>query len=172
MRPDRKEDSLKFQVSSLKHVIASAAKQSPLPRLRWLRRRAPRHDILRTWRSPLGGFTFVELLATMVLISITMPVLMQTIGLCTQLAGQSRRQVEAVCLAKTKLTELTAAQDWQNGGNRGDFGSDWPGYEWTMTVANWADDSSVRQLDLTVSWRSVGRQRKTTLSTLVYAQEQ
>ncbi len=119
-----------------------------------------------------GGFTFVELLATIVLISIVMPVVMRTIGLCTQVAGQSRRQVEAVCLAKTKLTELTAAQDWQNGSNRGDFGTDWPGYEWTMTLANWAEDASVRQLDLTVSWRSVGRQRKVTLSTLVYPQEQ
>jgi prepilin-type N-terminal cleavage/methylation domain-containing protein len=121
----------------------------------------------------LRGFTFVELLATIVLISIVMPVVMRTIGLCTQIAGQSRRQVEAVCLAKTKLTELTTTQDWQNSSSsRGDFGTDWPGYEWTMTLANWAEDASVRQLDLTVSWRSVGRQRKVTLSTLVYQQEQ
>ncbi len=119
-----------------------------------------------------SGFTFVELLATVVLISIVMPVVMRTIGLCTQIAGQSRRQVEAVCLAKTRLTELTAAQDWQNGSSRGDFGTDWPGYEWTMTLATWAEDASVRQLDLTVSWRSVGRQRKVTLRTLVYPQEQ
>jgi prepilin-type N-terminal cleavage/methylation domain-containing protein len=122
---------------------------------------------------PAGrGFTFVELLATMVLISIVMPVVMRTIGLCTQMAGQSRRQVEAVCLAKTKLTELTAAQDWENGSSRGDFGTDWPGYEWSMAVANWTEDAVVRQLDLTVTWRSVGRQRQIILSTLVYPQEQ
>jgi len=120
----------------------------------------------------LGGFTFVELLATLALISIVLPVLMQTISLCTQVAGQSRRQVEAVCLAKTKLTELTAGADWQNGSMRGDFGTDWPGYEWSMTIGNWAQDSTLRQLDLTVTWRSVGRQRKVTLSTLLYAEEQ
>jgi prepilin-type N-terminal cleavage/methylation domain-containing protein len=125
---------------------------------------------LQTSHSPTG-FTFLELLATMVLISVLLPVVMQTISLCTQLAGQSRRQIEAVCLAKTKLTELTAAQDWQNGNGRGDFGTDWPGYEWTTTIANWTD-ASVRQLDLTVTWRSVGRQRQITLSTLVYPQEQ
>ncbi len=147
MRHDK--DSLKFQVSSVKTS----------------------NFRLHTSNSP-RGFTFVELLATIVLISIVMPVVMRTIGLCTQIAGQSRRQVEAVCLAKTKLTELTAAQDWQNGSSRGDFGTDWPGYEWTMTLATWAQDASVRQLDLTVSWRSVGRQRKITLSTLVYPQEQ
>ncbi len=126
-----------------------------------------------TIRNPQSqrGFTFLELLATMVLISVLLPVVMQTISLCTQLAGQSRRQVEAVCLAKTRLTELIASQEWQNGNGRGDFGTDWPGYEWTTTIANWTD-VSVRQLDLTVTWRSVGRQRQITLSTLVYPQEQ
>jgi len=163
---------MRHDKNSLKHVIASGAKQSLMPRLRLLGRCAPRNDIRYTSDSRSGGFTFVELLATIVLISIVMPVVMRTIGLCTQVAGQSRRQVEAVCLAKTKLTELTAAQEWENGSNRGDFGNDWPGYEWTMTLATWAEDASVRQLDLTVSWRSAGRQRKVTLSTLVYPQEQ
>jgi prepilin-type N-terminal cleavage/methylation domain-containing protein len=118
-----------------------------------------------------GGFTFLELLATMVLISVLLPVVMQAISLCTQLAGQSRRQIEAVCLAKTRLTELTASAEWENGNARGDFGTDWPGYEWTTTIANWTD-ATVRQLDLTVSWRSMGRERQVTLSTLVYPQEQ
>jgi prepilin-type N-terminal cleavage/methylation domain-containing protein len=117
------------------------------------------------------GFTFIELLATIALISIVMPVAMQTIGLCTRLAGQSRRQIEAACLAKTKLTELTISQEWENGNQRGDFGTDWPGYEWTSTLATWAEDSSVHQLDVTVTWRTVGRQRGITLTTLVYAQE-
>jgi len=116
------------------------------------------------------GFTFIELLATMVLIAAIMPVAMRTIGLCTRLAGQSRHQIEAASLAKTKLTELTVTQDWQNGDQRGDFGTDWPGYEWEATVTNWTD-VTVRQVDLTVSWRSAGRQRSVTLSTLMYPQE-
>jgi len=126
---------------------------------------------LQTSHSP-NGFTFVELLVTMALISLVMPVVMETIGLCTRLAGQSRRQVEAACLAQTKLTELTASEDWQNGSARGDFGTDWPGYEWTTALSNWPEDASVRQFELTVSWRSVGRERKITLTTLMYAQEQ
>ena len=80
----------------------------------------PRSDI--PWRVRLSrGFTFVELLATMVLISIVMPVAMRSIGLCTQIAGQSRRQIEAVWLAKTKLTELIVTEDWENGSGRGGF---------------------------------------------------
>jgi len=124
--------------------------------------------------SPLlaGGFTFIELLATIVLITIVLPVAMETISLCTRLAGQSRRQIEAVSLAQTKLTELTVSQEWENGNQQGDFGTDWPGYEWAATLATWTEDTAVSQLEVTVSWRSLGRQREVTLSTLVYAQEQ
>ncbi|MBM4027394.1 MAG: type II secretion system protein [Planctomycetes bacterium] len=121
--------------------------------------------------SRAGGFTFVELLVTVTLISILLPIVMQTISLCTRVAGQSRREIEAVSLARAKLTELTAAQDWESGSNRGDFGTDWPGYEWTIGIANWAYDTALRQLEVTVSWRSMGRQRTVTLSTLVYPQE-
>lgn len=118
----------------------------------------------------VGGFTFIELLATIVLIGIIMPVAMRSIGLCTRLGGHSRRQIEAASLAQTKLTELTSSQDWQTGEKRGDFGTDWPGYQWTLAVSNWTD-SIVSQLDLTVTWHSQGKQRSLTLSTLVYPED-
>ena len=117
-----------------------------------------------------GGFTFIELLATIVLIGIIMPVAMRSIGLCTRLGGHSRRQIEAASLAQTKLTELTSSQDWQTGEKRGDFGTDWPGYQWTLAVSNWSD-SIVSQLDLTVTWHSQGKQRLLTLSTLIYPED-
>ena len=118
----------------------------------------------------VGGFTFIELLATIVLIGIIMPVAMRSIGLCTRLGGQSRRKIEAASLAQTKLTELTSSQDWQTGEKRGDFGTDWPGYQWTLAVSNWTD-SVVSQLDLTVTWQSQGQQRSLTFSTLVYPED-
>lgn len=117
-----------------------------------------------------GGFTFIELLATVVLLGIIMPVAMRSIGLCTRLGGQSRRQIEAASLACTKLTELTSSQDWETGEKSGDFGSEWPGYRWTAVVSNWTD-SAVSQFDLTVVWQSQGQQRSVTLSTLVYPED-
>jgi prepilin-type N-terminal cleavage/methylation domain-containing protein len=114
-----------------------------------------------------GGFTFIELLATVVLIAIIMPVAMRSIGLCTRLGGLSRRQIEAASLAKAKMTELTITGDWENGNQHGDFGEDWPGYEWKASVTNWTD-TTVRQFDLTVLWESAGRQRQVTLNTLIY----
>jgi prepilin-type N-terminal cleavage/methylation domain-containing protein len=126
-----------------------------------------RRDRITTRHGCAGGFTFIELLATVVLIGLIMPVAMRSIGLCTRMAGQSRKQVEAASLAKMQLTELTVTGDWQNGNQKGDFGTDWPGYQWNALVTNWTD-TSVRQLDLTVTWQSAGSQRKITLSTLVY----
>jgi prepilin-type N-terminal cleavage/methylation domain-containing protein len=155
MRQD-KRDSLKFEVSSAKSEVSTACTS---------------HFKRPIANSRPGGFTFVELLATVVLIAIIMPVAMRSIGLCTRVAGLSRRQIEAASLAKAKLTELTVTRDWENGTQRGDFGTDWPGYEWAATVTNWTD-SAVRQLDLTVSWRSLGKPRGLTLSTLVYPQEE
>ena len=129
----------------------------------------PRNKAARERRQ--GGFTFAELLATVVLIGIIMPVAMQTIALCTRLAGLSRKDIEAASLARTKLTELTASGDWQSSGKAGDFGSNWPGYRWTAEVSNWTD-SVVSQIDLAVHWQSQGRERSLTLSTLAYPEEQ
>ena len=118
-----------------------------------------------------GGFTFAELLVTVVLIGIIMPVAMQTIALCTRLAGLSRKETEAACLARTRLTELTTSDEWQSSGKAGDFGSDWPGYRWTAEVSNWTD-SVVSQVDVTVHWQSQGLDRSVTLSTLAYAEDE
>ncbi|MHC4430249.1 MAG: type II secretion system protein [Planctomycetota bacterium] len=117
-----------------------------------------------------GGFTFIELLATVVLIGIIMPVAMHSIALCASLGGQARRQIEAASLARTKLTELTASDDWKTSQQDGDFGDDWPGYRWTAEVSSWTD-STMSQLDLTVFWQSRGKERSVTLSTLVNPEE-
>ena len=73
-------------------------------------------------RSRCGGFTFIELLATVVLIGIIMPVAMHCIALCASLGGQARRQIEAASLARTRLTELSVSDDWKTSQKAGDFG--------------------------------------------------
>jgi type II secretory pathway pseudopilin PulG len=118
-----------------------------------------------------GGFTFVELLVTVVLIATILPTAMRAIGLCTRLAGQSRKQIEAASLARTKLCELTVSDDWETGARAGNFGDDWPGYRWTIEVSNWPD-STVRQLDVAVQWQAQGRDQSLTLTTLVLPEEE
>jgi Tfp pilus assembly protein PilV len=129
----------------------------------------PRNRTTKACRHP-GGFTFIELLATVLFLGIIMPVAMRTIGLCTRLGGNSRRQIEAASLARTKLTELTSSGDWSTGEKSGDFNPDWPGYRWSAEVYSWTD-SEVSQIEMTVTWRSGGRERYVTLTTLVYPED-
>ncbi|HPD45891.1 MAG TPA: type II secretion system protein [Anaerohalosphaeraceae bacterium] len=117
------------------------------------------------------GFTFIELLATLVLIGLVMPVAMHTVGLCTSLSGQARRRVEAATLARSKLCELIVADLWQSGSQSGDFGDDWPGYRWTAAQGAWSDPV-VSQLDVTVTWKERNRERSVTLSTLVCPEDE
>lgn len=133
------------------------SRTSPPRRIRApLRRRATCH-----------GFTFVELLATIVLLGVVVPVALQGVSLATRVASHSKRQAEAANLCRLKLTELTAGGDWESGTQGGDFGTDWPAYEWTAELSNWTD-ATLQQLDVRVMWNAAGVERSVTLSTLVY----
>jgi prepilin-type N-terminal cleavage/methylation domain-containing protein len=118
------------------------------------------------------AFTLVEVLATVLLISIVIPVAMRGISLSTRMASHSKRQIQAVYLAKSKLAELIASQNWKNTSKSGNFGVDWLDYEWKLDTKEWQIDSVV-QLDLRVSWDKVTRleKRSVLLSTLVYDSE-
>lgn len=121
----------------------------------------------RTARAP-RGFTFVELLATVVLIAAILPVAMRGIGLCTRLAGQSRRQLEAASLARMKVTDLVVSGDYLSGDQQGEFDETWAGYRWQAEVNAWTDDA-LQQLDVTVFWTAQSQERSLSLTTLVPA---
>jgi hypothetical protein len=110
----------------------------------------------------------------MAFIALLLPTAMRGIGLCTTIAGESRKQLEAAALAKSQLTDLLVTGDWDNGAHSGDFGNEWPGYKWTADVSNWTDaqNVSLRQVDVTVTWVSRGANKKLTLSTLIYQEAQ
>ena len=113
------------------------------------------------------GFTLVEILATLTFAAILLPVVMQGISLCLGTAGQAKHEAEAAALAHGKLSEIVATGQYQQAVSSGDFGTDWPEYRWEARVGDW-DGATVRQLDVTVSWRHLGKQRSVTMTTLVY----
>jgi type II secretion system protein I len=123
---------------------------------------------LRTQPPPRrGGFTLPEVLATLLLVAIVLPAVMQAISLATAAAGTARQRSEASALAESKLNELTATNQWQSGGLSGDFGEQWPGYTWQAEVQSWVEPSA-RELHVHVTWHARGRDYDVTLSTLVY----
>ena len=132
---------------------------------------------LKPSQSRRPGFTLVEVLATMAIMSIVLPVAMKGVALCSNTASTVRRRSEAGGLAEAKLNELIATTQWQSGILSGDFGTDWPDYTWKADVQTWTRSTStdngygntVSELAVHVYWVSRGAERSTTLSTLVYA---
>jgi len=113
------------------------------------------------------GFTIVELLATLVLVGIVLPVVVQGILLCLNTAGFATQQAEAAALARSKLAELVATGQWYESEMEGDFGEDWPEYEWAAMLEEW-EDSRLARLDVFVIWTRRQQERQVVLSTLIY----
>ena len=116
------------------------------------------------------GFTLVEVLATLTLLAIILPVAMEGISLSTKTAALAKQQMEAATLAATKLAELSATEAWQNRTLSGDFGQEWPQYRWSAEVQDW-EGATVKQVDIHVTWTMRGTERSATLTTLIYTGE-
>jgi len=114
-----------------------------------------------------GAFTIVELLATLTLVCIVLPVAVHGILLCLDVAAHARHQAQAAALAQSKIAELVATGQWYDAELDGDFGDDWPEYTWVAQIGEW-EDSRLSQLDVYVLWNRRGRDRGVTLSTLIY----
>jgi general secretion pathway protein I len=117
------------------------------------------------------AFTLVEVLATLMLMAIVFPVLMQGVTLSSRLADDARRRTEASGLAEGKLAEIVATNEWQQASLSGDFGPDLPGYRWQANTAPWAQDTTnvgMQQIDVQVFWSARGHEDSLQVSTLAY----
>ncbi len=113
------------------------------------------------------GFTVIEVLATLALAGIVLPVATRGILLCLATAAHTESHATAVALAQTKLDELVATGQWYDQEMQGDFGEESPAYTWAAIVADWEDPRLV-QLDVAVMWTRRGQDREVVLSTLIY----
>ncbi len=113
-----------------------------------------------------GGFTIVELLATLMLVGLVLPVAVRGVVLCLATAAHARQQAEAAALAQTQLAELVATDQWYDGELEGDFGEDWPDYRWEAQTIEW-EDARMVELDVAVFWTRRGQDHSVMLSTLI-----
>jgi len=113
------------------------------------------------------AFTLVEVLATLMMVAIILPVAMSGISLALKVADESKRQTEAAALAQAKMAEIVAAELWRTASLAGDFSPERPEYRWSSQVSNW-QGTRLQQLDVQVMWNYRGKDRRVTLTTLVY----
>ena len=119
--------------------------------------------------SSRAAFTLPEVLATLVLIGVVLPVAMKGVSLALAASDDARRRVQAVGLAENKLAEITAdaTTDQTTAGSSGDFGDEAPGYTWETSATS--VDTNLTELHVRVSWTARGAARHVDLSSYAYA---
>ena len=120
-----------------------------------------------------SAFTLIEVLVTMVLMAIVLPVAMRGMSIAVATASNAKHKAAAVSLAQAKLNEIVqevSAQDTSQENGSGDFSPDFPAYQWTCQSQN-DPNLGLTELTMTVSWSERGRQKDFELSTLIMEQQ-
>ena len=107
------------------------------------------------------GFTLLEILVAMSIISIALIAVFrlyaQTISMNHQLAFNT----QAPFLAQQKINQLMTMPAEEMGDETGDFGDDFPGYSWVVTIEDMALDSLesqiLKQINIQVSMPDSGQ---------------
>jgi prepilin-type N-terminal cleavage/methylation domain-containing protein len=110
------------------------------------------------------GFTLIEVLATILLISIVLPVVMRGINVALSAADTARHTSEASSLGEEKLNEMLTDGSITTT-TSGDFGTDYPAYTWTIQTNQ--RDYGMEEVVMTIVWTASGGQRTLKLSTMI-----
>ena len=113
-----------------------------------------------------AGFTFVEILAALLFLGITIPAIVTALTVSNRAATIAERTAIAAELAQNELNRLVIEGTWSSASSRGDFGDTRPGYRWELIQDNWQYGDMV-QLTCEVFFQVQGQERSVKLSTLV-----
>ena len=104
------------------------------------------------------GFTLLEVMVAMALIAIALTAVLGSQSQSVSLAGEARFYTTASLLAQSKMAEIEVKELEDLSTDSGDFGEDFPGYTWQLSVNDVILDrpenvsDHLRQIDLTISW--------------------
>lgn len=118
-------------------------------------------------RTRRRGVSLIEVLATVTIVAIVLPVAMRGISLATALASVTRGRSEATALAQAKLNEIVLEGTSGLLQTEGDFGEQWPAYRWTAAVGDWSE-ADLSEVHVSVKWATRGHEYEVLLSTLLY----
>lgn len=110
------------------------------------------------WGIRDSGFTFLEVMVAVALLAIALTAVLGSQSQSVSLASESRFYTTATLLAQGKMAEIEAKDLGALSSDSGDFGEDFPGYTWEVTVGNAYLDypenvsNHLRQVTLTLSW--------------------
>jgi prepilin-type N-terminal cleavage/methylation domain-containing protein len=114
------------------------------------------------------GFTLVEVLASLLLMAIIIPVAMEGMSVASRAGVLGQRKAAAMRVAERVLNELVAEGQTQQSTDSGTAVDGDTAYSWTMRVENWSEDA-MQQMTVAVTFQVQGNSYEVSATTLLPA---
>lgn len=82
------------------------------------------------------GFTLMEVMVAMAILAIALVSIFQLQSQSISMATDSRFMTTAALLAQSKMVEVETRSSLSNQGESGDFGPDYPQYNWHLVISD------------------------------------
>ena len=119
-------------------------------------------------RSARRAFTLVEVLASLMLIALVVPVAMEAMAVASRAGELGQRKAAAVRVGERVLGELLAEGQLATGASSGVAQEGPFEYPWSVRVENWPEDA-LQQATVTVTFSVRGTAQEIALATLLPA---
>jgi prepilin-type N-terminal cleavage/methylation domain-containing protein len=117
-------------------------------------------------RDSRRAFTLIEVLASLLLMAIVIPVAMEGMSVASRVGILGQRKAAAMRVAERVLNELMIEQQTQQSSSSGTAVDGDTSYPWTMRVENWPEDA-MQQLTVAVTFTVQGNNYEVNLTTLL-----
>jgi len=103
------------------------------------------------------GFTLLEVMIAVTIIAIVLVAVFGSQSQSLSLAHDAKFNTTAALLAQSKMAEVETGNSLDLRSTSGDFGEDFPGYQWELNVSEvplpgTGEVEYLKQVDLTVRW--------------------
>lgn len=114
------------------------------------------------------GFTLVEILVTLAILSAVLPALLQVFSSTARNQALSDNQTTALYLIKFRMEDIEVNGYPDVGEESGEFGEN-SRYQWQSIVEDVQSEEvqGVRRIQVTVSWQHLGKERSMSMHTYV-----
>ena len=116
-----------------------------------------------------GGFTLIEIVVTLAILSLGLPVLLQSFSNAANNQNISEDKTTALYLLKTRMAEIELQGYPDIGQEDGDFDENSP-YRWRSEVYDVESDEfeeGLRAVTLTITWLDRGKAESTSMTTYI-----
>ena len=115
-----------------------------------------------------SGFTLIEILVTLTILTLTMPALVRSFGQAQREQALSENKTTALYLLKYQMALIESEGFPDIGSDSGEFGEG-SRYTWASEIADVESEEieGLRSINLTVIWQEQGKEKSISVVTLV-----